>query len=452
MTGGPTGRGFAEALAHFHGQSHDKDVSQVATLFFGAEPSNGLARSVPGQVRPALPALSALRDLDMAAAPLDGPWSPAQRLLSACVEAVRVRRLSAGDRYPVHRAYPSPRGLFGADLFLLPRTGTAWCVRVDPQSHALQPMNASRVPDDPEELADARPVVAVDHRRYPPEYGRLRPSLALLEGGHLLAALGATLTRAGLTPHTHVDPAHEVGRRARAVLPPEMEPIAALTLDGPGPAGGVVLPAAATSRAVASAGRPGRTLRRWLDDRTSGLSTANLVTSAHIAPDRGAGVTSALVTALHEVGSVLPAPDALRLYRHVLADDRVDGRTMRELLPDGTEGPDRPVPRSGATNFSSTLGYTLTVDFPAWARVHGPHAEPILHTLLGWIGQWGCLGAASTDLCARPMRNFAEEEWASVLGLDPDQTPVYQLWVRSERGTYMDIPVDAGDGTPSEAS
>ncbi len=65
-TGGPEGRGRAEALAHFHRQSYAKDVAAVETLFFGEDVSNGLARPVPGQVRPVSPALAALREVDAA--------------------------------------------------------------------------------------------------------------------------------------------------------------------------------------------------------------------------------------------------------------------------------------------------------------------------------------------------------------------------------------------------
>ncbi|WP_431888807.1 hypothetical protein [Nocardiopsis alba] len=446
-TGGYEGRGRAEALAHFHRQSYAKDVAAVETLFFGEDVSNGLARPVPGQVRPASPALAPLREVDAAGPDLGGSWTSGRRLLAACVEAVRVRRLSAADRYPVHRAYPSPRGLFGADLFLLPRHGTDWCLRVDPLSHALQPLTDAGAPDDPETaLAGARVVVAVDHGRYPPEYGGLRPSLALLEGGHLLATLGLTLTRAGLAPRTHVGPAHPACVDAAPFLPEGMEPSAALTLEpseGAGTGDTVELSSEATARAASVAARPGRSLRRWLDERTSGVSTANLVTSSHVSLEEGDGVTSSLVAALAEVHSAAGTAGAPRLYRHALREDRVDDRVVRELAPDGGVGPERAVPRTGETNFSATLGHTLAVDFSSWARAHGRHAEPILHTLLGWIAQWGCLGAAATGLCARPMRNYAEEEWGAVLGLDLGQTPVYQLWVRAERGTYMDIPVDA---------
>ena len=443
---GATPRGELEdALARFHAQSYDKDVAPVETLFFGSALSNGLARPVPGQVRPPLPALDPLRGLDAAAPALDGPWSPAQRLLAACVEAVRVRRISAADRYPVHRAYPSPRGLFGADLFLLPPTGTAWCLRVDPQSCALQPVGGPQPPPDPEAaLTGARLVVAVDRNRYPPEYGRLRPSLARLEGGHLLATLGLTLLRAGLSPHTHLDPAHPACAGAAPFLPEGMVPIAAVTFD-PGAHDATVIAPEADARVASAASPTGRPLRTWLDERTSGVSTANLVTSAHVSPEEGATVTSALVSAL---SAAAPA-GLLRLYRHVLEGDRVDDRVVCELLPDGSEGPPAAVPRTGETNFSGTLGYTLAVDFPAWARAHGAeHAETVLHTLLGWIAQWGCLGAAATGLCARPMRNYAEQDWARVLGLAPGPTPAYQLWVRAERGTYMDIPVDAAPETP----
>ncbi|WP_017590586.1 hypothetical protein [Nocardiopsis ganjiahuensis] len=442
VSGGTLRGELEDALAHFHAQSYDKDVAQVETLFFGPGPSHGLARPVPGQVRPPLPALSPLRGLDAATPVLGGTWSPAQRLLAACVEAVRVRRVSAADRYPVHRAYPSPRGLFGADLFLLPAEGAAWCLRADPQSHALQPVGKHAAPPDLEAaLSGCRLVVAVDHHRYPPEYGRLRPSLARLEGGHLLATLGLTLTRAGLGPRTHPDPAHPACAEAAPLLPEGTVPVAAVTL---APGRGTALSPETTARVAASVAPAGRPLRTWLDERTSGVSTANLVTSAHVSPERGSTVTSGLVGALATVHAVLPEPGALRLYRHVLEGDRVDDRAVRELFADGSYGPARPVPRTGETNFSATLGYTLAVDFPVWARAHGAeHAETVLHTLLGWIAQWGCLGAAATGLCARPMRNYSEEDWAAALGLDPGQTPSYQLWVRAERGTYMDIPVDA---------
>lgn len=459
---GGTLRGELEgALAHFHAQSYDKDVNQVETLFFGADLSNGLARPAPGQVRPPLPALPPLRDLDAAVPALGGPWSPAERLLAACVEAVRVRRVSAADRYPVHRAYPSPRGLFGADLFLLPPEGAAWCLRVDPQSHALQPVGGPGAPPDLEEaLSEARLVVAVDRHRYPPEYGRLRPSLARLEGGHLLATLCLTLTRAGLRPRTHAHPAHPACVEAASRLPEGMAPVAAITLPpapdpgtGEAPPGTVTISPEAGARVAASVSPADRSLRTWLDERTSGVSTANLVTSAHVSPEEGSSVTSGLVSAFSAVHESLSGTHALRLYRHVLEGDRVDARVVCELRPDGSEGPAREVPRTGETNFSATLGYTLAVDFPAWARTHGaPHAETVLHTLLGWISQWGCLGAAATGLCARPMRNYSEEDWAAVLGLAPEQTPAYQLWVRAERGTYMDVPVDAAHvSAPTDA-
>lgn len=426
------------ALADFHGQSHDKDVSQVETLFFGPRLSNGLAEVVPGQFRPSLPALSPLRGLDPGGPPLDGAWTRAQRLLAACVEAVRVRRISAADRYPVHRAYPSPRGLFGADLFLVSEGPEPWCLRVDPQSHALQPWGGSPVPADTEDLAVARLVVAVDHRRYPPEYGRLRPSLALLEGGHLLATLGLTLERAGLRPRTHFGPTD-------VPAPDGFTPCGTVTLSPGRPEvpenTAPVVESGALAHVVATCAPAGVPLRRWLDERTSGVSTANLVTSAHVSPERGERITASLVAALDATRPVCPAPPSL--YRKVLVEDRVDDRAVCELSAEGTELPSREVPRTGETNFSSSLGYTLAVDFHPWARAHGDRAQTVLHTLLGWIAQWGCLGAAATGLCVRPMRNYQEAEWAAVLGLDPSSTPAYQLWVRAERGSYMDLPVDA---------
>ncbi|WP_316042235.1 hypothetical protein [Nocardiopsis sp. CNR-923] len=446
---------LAPVLAAFHAQSHAKDVAQVETLFSGPALALGPTGGAGGQA-PALPALEPLRGLDSGGPPLGGPWTPVQRMLAASVEAVRVRRVSAADRYPVHRAYPSPRGLFGADLYVVPAGGGpgSGCLRVDPQSHALQPTPGARVPADLETgLAGARLVVAVDQRRLPPEYGRLRPSLALLEGGHLAATLGLTLARAGLRPRTRLAP-------VAAPLPDGPTACAVITLDPDGDEGGPAVPPESTARVADATAPAGRRLRDWLDDRTSGLSTANLVTSGHVSPERGARVTDALTAALGAVRPLSPAPGALRLYRMALAHDRLDDRTARELEPDGSwrptapgttaprRGPARTVPRTGATSFSSSLGFTLAVDFAPWARRHGHHAQTVLHTLLGWIAQWGCLGAAATGLCARPMRNYEEADWAAVLGLEPDQTPAYQLWVRAERGSYMDVPVDAAAPAP----
>ncbi len=432
---------LAPVLAAFHAQSHGKDVAQPETLFSGPVLSSGPTDGA-GEPPLTLPALEPLRGLAAAGPPLGGPWSPVQRMLAASVEAVRVRRLSAADRYPVHRAYPSPRGLFGADVFVVPAGRGSGCLRVDPQSHALHPVAGARLPDDPETaLTDAHLVVAVDHRRYPPEYGRLRPSLALLEGGHLAATLGLTLTRAGLRPRTRLGP-------AAAPLPDGLLSCARVTLGTDGDEDGPSLRPEAVARASETAAPTGTHLRGWLDDRTSGVSTANLVTSAHVSPERGSTITDALTAALGAARSVAPGPDSLKLYQQTLADGRIDDRTARELGPDGARHPGRPVPRTDATPFSSSLGFTLAVDFIPWARAHGPHAETVLHTLLGWIAQWGCLGAAATGLCARPMRNYEEAEWAAALGFAPDQTPAYQLWVRAERGAYMDVPVDAAPPTP----
>ncbi|WP_342455986.1 hypothetical protein [Nocardiopsis sp. N85] len=426
------------ALAAFHAQSYDKDVAPVETLFFGPGLGDATLRAESGPRAPST-ALAALREVDAAGPALAGPWSPGARLAAACVEAVRVRRLSPADRYPVHRAYPSPRGLFGADLFLVSEAGAEdrWCLRVDPRTHALRPWGASSVPDDLETaLAGARMVVAVDHRRYPPEYGRLRPSLALLEGGHLAATLGLTLARAGLAPRTVFAP-------EGTPVPEGFAPCAVLTV-GPAADGAVVIdpPSLIGVADVAARGASGAGLRRWLDERTSGVSSANLVTSAYVSPDDGVEVTRALVAALAASVPAIPA-DTLRLDRIVLVEDRVDDRVAVELRPGGAPGPSRPVPRTGETNVSSSLGYTLSVDFAPWARAFGDRAQTALHPLLGWIAQWGCLAAAATGLCARPMRNHTESEWAAVLGLDPGSTPAYQLWVRAERGTYLDLPVDA---------
>ncbi|SHJ92104.1 hypothetical protein SAMN05421803_111112 [Nocardiopsis flavescens] len=452
-----TSEAAARALAAFHAQSHGKDVAPVETLFHAPGLGDPALRAARGSGAPLTPAardaLAALRRADAAGPAAAGPWPAGARLAAACAEAVRVRRVSPADRYPVHRSYPSPRGLFGADLFLLPAEGGRWCLRMDPRTCALHPWGGSPVPGDLDAaLGGARIAVAVDHRRYPPGYGRLRPSLALLEGGHLAAALGLALLRAGLAPRTAFAP-------EGVPVPEGFAPCAVLTAspaadgadgaDGaapapvPGAAGAVEIGPGALARTAAAASRPaaGTALRDWLDARTSGVSTANLVTSAYVSPEDGDAVTSALAEALAAAVPAVPA-DTLRLDRIVLAGDRVDDRVASRLLPGGAAGPGRPVPRTGDTGASSSLGFTLSADFGPWARAFGGRAQTALHPLLGWIAQWGCLAAAGGGLCARPMRNYSEPEWAAVLGLEPDETPAYQLWVRAERGAYLDLPVD----------
>lgn len=380
-------------------QSYGKHVGPVTTLF-AAEmrdrpESDGSAVAVDTSV------LEKLRNTRAGASLTDGV--PLQdRVLAAAVEAVRVRRLTPADKYQVHRAYPSPRGLFGVDLHVEGSGGGGGIAVVDPQEHTLS-----------RRIQEARCLrLSMHPERYPSPYGSLRPTLAQLEAGHLAATLALTLHRAGVRSTTRftalkAEWLFEIGINDERI-----------TEDAVGPGDIARLDAA-----VAPNDRP---LVDWLDRRTSGWSRENLVTSE--LPDAAAvnAVSEGLQCAMAAVRDVLPSPDALRLYRHRLIDS--DGRRHEHVRLD-SESSNRDG-QTAAVPFVSALGYSLTVDAGAWIARYGQQASAILHAVLGWVAQWGCLASAAVQLTARPARNFGEAEWGAELALPLRHTVGYQLWLR----------------------
>ncbi len=396
--GGPAGvpgpalaAGLRTARSALHAQSYGKHVAAVTTLLETATPPHGRARSA--RPRAALAALGATRVGEEL-----GPDLPFdQRVLAAAVEAVRVRRFAPADRYPVHRAYPSPRGLFGADVHL---RGTDRALRVDPQDGLLRGAAGA--------LGRAvRLDITAHPDRFPAPYGALRGSLALLEAGHLAATLALTASRAGLNPG--VDLGSSQGAVARVRLdrrPAHVDAEAVYALD---------------AMSSPSADR----LDAWLDRRTSGWSHENLVTSRPVPAEQAAGVMRVLQRALVALADVIP-PDGVRLYRHHLVDDSMASREMQRL-----DVPDEPCTLVGEASFMSATGCTLTADLDAWLARYGADATVVLHTALGFMAQWACLAGAADRLTVRPARSFDEAQWGAALALPLRHTVAYQLWLRA---------------------
>lgn len=394
----------------FWEQSFGKAVGETTTLF-GTLPVPHAPEEDLGTVDPDLRrAIGSAAPGTPVARPAD-PWAALEAAASA---AVTVRRAVAADRYVLHRAYPSPRALFGVDLERVDAAGRREVLL--PWSGATAPADRRRSPDHAG-TPDRRGLVArIRPDRYPTPYAGLRPSLARLEAGHLLATVAAAAHHLGVDPatvlHAHGD---EVAR-----LTPRPDPT------GPG---WTIAPDVIGSLVRASSDGPDGpppTVDAWFARRTSGPSTANLITSREV-PDPARQRIDAVVAAGLAAVAPLYAAGALTVHRTTLVGRGMSERYLTPLRPDGA-GPERPMASTGA--WASAAGLTWSVDPHRLAAVMGPGALESVHVLLGWLAQWVCLSAAACGIAARPARNFDEPTWAHDLGLDAGAVPAYQVWLR----------------------
>lgn len=352
------------------------------------------------------------------------PVDAERRLAAAGAAAVLTRRSVAVDRYVLHRAYPSPRALFGVDLehhrsdgrrsLLTPWAGAVLSVAEPAHGADTGP---SRSQAGPGLVALARP------ERYPDPYGELRTTLTELEAGHLLATALAVAGHLDLEPVTVLGgPGDRVGRMSLR----------------PGVPDGLELPvrAAGDLVAAATAGTSERTLAEWFAGRTSGPSDANLITSVEPTADVVARLDAVVSLGLAAVRSLCP-PGALVVHRTTLHGRGMSDRTLALMGPDGAG---RSAPLASRAPWSSALGYTWSIDPHAWEQEHGAVGDGAVQALLGWLCQWVCLAAADLGVAARPMRNIDEALWAHDLQLDDRAMPAYQVWIR---------PLTAHDRTPS---
>ncbi|NAZ16496.1 hypothetical protein GT020_10530 [Glutamicibacter soli] len=432
----------ASALAErqrFHGQSYGKAVQPVRTLF-GCEPMAqigpdavfqdnewcaALAASTPGQP---LQAEGASPGRTPAAATA-GP-----RLLAAALEAVKVRRIASNDRYVLHRAYPSPRGMFGVDVEASTGEGT---VRIEPWGPYATLLGTPAAAD-----GHGLPVLRLRTRpgRFPAPYGTLRPSLALLEAGHLLATIGAAAFQVGLAPAVQFGcapdepPCADSGELAGSVRHCQ-DGLRKLSTSGPhaaaviGPADHAVLVRLASGRKGNTMNAPGD-VEQWFHRRSSGSSHANLVTSAPIPTAVEAQLDAVVAAGLAAVARLLPDPTALVVHRIKLEENNMAFKSATRITHGPATGAQFVLDDSSEVPFSSALGYCWSVDFPAWERRYGSGTSAVLHSVLGWLCQWVCLAAAANMATARPARNFDEAAWGCALRLRPTQVPSYQVWLR----------------------
>lgn len=390
--------------------SWGKAVGEVTTIL-GTDPLPAGLPSADGR-----PDLVARVDAAGVGHPVDLGVDEPERLAVAGAVAVRTRRIAAIDRYVLHRAYPSPRALFGADLEHRRPDGrrsvlTSW------DGAVLDETGTSSSEDVPGLVALTTPG------RYPAPYGELRPTLTLLEAGHLLATVLAA--------------AHHVDLQPTTVLGGRDGVAGAMTVGSP--AGeGLLLPVTSAARLVetAATGTDVGSLGDWFARRTSGPSGANLITSTEPSADVAARLDAVVALGLELVAGFCP-PGALTVHRTVLHGRGMSDRTVAPVHPGGAG---TSTPLAAQAPWSSALGYTWSIDPLAWEREHAAVANGAVQVLLGWLCQWVCLTAAALGVAARPMRNIDEALWASDLQLGGRAMPAYQVWIR---------PLSPHDRTPS---
>lgn len=404
----------AGPLRELWGSSWGKTVGEVTTIL-GTDPLPAGPASAPDRQD-----MVARVDATPVGITVDLAVDEQERLAVAGAVAVRTRRVAAIDRYALHRAYPSPRALFGVDLeHRRPDGGRSILTPWD--GAVLDGAGPGRAPARGESAPGLTALGTPG--RYPAPYGDLRPTLTRLEAGHLLATVLAVAHHLDVQPTTVLGGPDEVAGRVSVGASGEE---------------GLLLPVASAARLVESAhaGSDVRSLQDWFARRTSGPSGANLITS--VEPPAAAMARLDEVAALG-LGLVAPCcpPGALTVHRTVLRGRGMTDRTVAQVHPDGAG---TPLQFAAQAPWSSALGYTWSIDPLAWEREHAAVASGAVQVLLGWLCQWVCLAAAALGVAARPMRNIDEALWASDLDLDSRAMPAYQVWIR---------PLQPHDRTPS---
>jgi hypothetical protein len=142
-----------------------------------------------------------LREQLVEAIPLAG--DAVQPELRAVTDAI-ARAMAGGLRFepvndaPLHRSYPSPRGLFAAELYLVFALGERrFRLRYAADHHALEPAGEG-LPGFASDGWTLHLQVVGALERIAPLYGELAPTLCALEAGHLAEQLCVELRAAGV--------------------------------------------------------------------------------------------------------------------------------------------------------------------------------------------------------------------------------------------------------------
>ncbi|MDH6574909.1 nitroreductase family protein [Kitasatospora sp. MAP5-34] len=346
----------------------------------------------PARNRPAHSVeLSRLADI-----PLLGP-----ALVRTLTAGLAPRRWEPWNMYNDHRAYPSARSAYLVDATLR-LGGRRWAI--DPVRLLLE--GPARLPD-PSTVTSADIELTVDPGRLPDGYGTLREALALLEAGHL----GAALVEAGLA----------TGLAARAQ------------------SGSGVVSEVTLSHGTAATW-PWERVRAT---RSSALSPRGLSADPRPLP---AGTLHRLIRDSRPPEGSLAAPPAGDRLRHRLAVRGVTG------VPDGLYGldGDGPVllqPGRITERIRSAFGlgpedvdvagmnvvWMITADIGAVVRGQGPAGYPDTLLSAGAAAQHVCSAAAAAGLFCRPVRSFDEPAVEAAIRADPGEDAVYMLLIGRPR-------------------
>ncbi|WP_280918990.1 hypothetical protein [Streptomyces sp. SPB4] len=333
-------------------------------------------------------------------------------------------RFEADNPYSEHRAYPSPRSKFavrlvaqdsGAARLLLPEAGGSLEV----------PAPAGRAGDCVETFSLLSAL--------PSFYGPLRPVLAGLETGHVLAS-AALLGRALGRPLTVAGPAEEVPAWAATLPDPALPGYLMADDQDTRPTGPRTSAPAPTWNDVVWNRNSGRVPRG-----VSGFTGAHRPAPAALWRD----ALDTLATCSRGLGHLLTARSALGLYCWVrgvegVADGchrvRFDGSALRvgglepargALLIDSGAAPGLAFELDACN-----LVWMFTVDLEqacGTSRAPAPRLAADLLAATGWTAQHLSYAMAAHGLFARPLRSYDGEGAAEALELGPAQVPVYQL-------------------------
>ncbi|MFE4518169.1 hypothetical protein ACFRMQ_28755 [Kitasatospora sp. NPDC056783] len=365
--------------------------------------------------------------------PAPGPAEAGIGLAEVAATVAAPLRHEVVNPYAEHRLYPSPRSKFPVRVAVSDGSGQHLVV---PELDALVEIGGTAGAAGPAGLETASALAAL-----PGFYGDLRPVLAGLETGHLLAALADTGRALGL-PLTVTGPAAGdwpdwLAERTGPVLP------------------GFRL--APTEVARPAANEPGRdddpswAEVGWL--RNSGRApggfygftarhggipadglTAMLTAAARGAADAGyLGQWLPAVRAFCAVRAVAGLPDGLYeapLGSSAEAAGPAGLRRIGDLdaLRGGLVIDSTPAAGLAYDLAGCNLVWMLAVDAERAVRPQGPEAAfPGVLAAVGWLAQQLCMGAASTRLFARPLRSFDAATVAAAIGAHDTLVPIYQV-------------------------
>jgi hypothetical protein len=366
--------------------------------------------------------------------PASGPAAAGVGLAEVAATAAAPLRHEVANPYAEHRLYPSPRSKFPVRVAVSDESGQRLVV---PELDALVEVGGQSLPVAVE---TASALAAL-----PAFYGGLRPVLAGLETGHVLAALADTgralghpLTVAGPAAGNWTD---RLGEWTGPVVPGfRLTPVdSERSVSSPEQAaghGGLPLSWAEVGWLRNSGRAPGGFY--GFTARHGGIPedglTAMLTAAARGAADAGfLGQWLPAVRAYCAVRAVAGLPDGLYevpLEPSLAAAGPVGMRRIGDLaaLRGGLVIDSAPAPGLAYDLAGCNIVWIMAVDAAQAVQPLGPEqALPGVLATVGWLAQQLCMGAASAQLFARPLRSFNAATIAAAIGAHDALVPVYQV-------------------------